>query len=657
MVLNEAIREKLVSKEEKVSVREQIADNYISLEERIIVIREMATLVMLGSIEKYKAVAKYGILGIGNNNNSTSANSSGTGQGNVECSLDPNKVYMKAVSAGRDPYTESILDVRKLKLGLYEDEISGLYELWEQTVLEDTGLNSGIYGSSSSSSQEIQKINSKSIGMGSMAHSEKSMMHSKSIVTLPILLHLLVYTEEERLQQVLISDYSESISERIQTLEDSALEVVVSLGLTWELSDEPIEDYRLLCVLMLVELGALLSKLVIRYKPRLPKNNSYDEQESSYFETQIFKDWFEVVLNLIKYESQTKSKVTSILLLYLMISSEKMLLHRQDFDPELFLAIVLELLTEYRKRRPSYTFTIVYPLYTKNNISSYLLDPAQNTNAKLINVSENRKQVQRPLGANNALEYRRKDNNQHNLPKPYETSSSSGMPISAQSTNRIKWWNHSIVGKDKSNEIIASKSSGMRTNVPRRGERVDKEKSEMLGFEFDRLYSWIDKLFDSTNATRAMITVPTRSGFTANKISLEVQQNDSAVANSEYFGLGIESSSAAPSNQKNLQDKQCSKSATVKSDSKPGQQSSQAAEYLNFGASSGYSGSIDLVGYPMPARNYQNSELPSTRQISYASAASSSPSSSNSNASTTLEEAAIAATTFLASTNDQHNFL
>ncbi|KAJ2784148.1 hypothetical protein GGI15_002349, partial [Coemansia interrupta] len=68
----------------------------------------------------------------------------------------------------------------------------------------------------------------------------------------------------------------------------------------------------------------------------------------------LFARWWDVCDAVARFERAQRRMHAVLLVTYVRVASEKLLAQRADFDPEAFLAVVAELLTEYRKRRPDY---------------------------------------------------------------------------------------------------------------------------------------------------------------------------------------------------------------------------------------------------------------------------------------------------------------
>ncbi|PVU92238.1 hypothetical protein BB559_003133 [Furculomyces boomerangus] len=322
IILNEAIRTNILKKDQKTMIRSRLIKSHFLIEDRVSVIREMGLLIMLGQTARYRDLSLFGILNVGS---SWSPPPEIIPDLDRECSLDPEKVFQKAVSTSSNPFMESILDVRRLGLGVSSSELASLLKLWDQVV---------------PNSNSAKKL------------------------TIPMLLHILVHCSEHELQKALseaaIKDDLQIQSDRISQIEDAALQAVQNLGLAWELGDNPPRDLRQLCIALVLDVGSILSKFIIREKSRLQSSNS-DVDEIGFVEDGLFNTWFEICSLFVKNERSKKGFLVSLLLSYLNISSERLLAQKADFNPELYLTILLELLTEFRKRRPNYFPICVAP--------------------------------------------------------------------------------------------------------------------------------------------------------------------------------------------------------------------------------------------------------------------------------------------------------
>ncbi|PVU93312.1 hypothetical protein BB561_003349 [Smittium simulii] len=310
-VLNEAIRAKVITKDQKSKIRSRLAKSHFTVEDRIAIIREIALLIMLGQTDRFKDLATFGVQNVGI---PWSPPPEILNDNDRECSLDPDKVFQKVNIVAASPFLETILDVKRLGLGVTSREYERLLSLWEN-------------------------INSQS--------------NTSKKLTIPMLLHILVHCNESELQKVLseaaLKDNAEIQTDRVNQLEDSALQAVQNLGLAWELGDNPPRDYRQLCMAIILDLGSILSKFVIKEKMQ-HHPNSID-----YLEIGPIEDtWFETCTLFIRQERMKKGFLISLLISYLSITSERLLSQKADFNPEIFLVISLELLMEFRKRRPNY---------------------------------------------------------------------------------------------------------------------------------------------------------------------------------------------------------------------------------------------------------------------------------------------------------------
>ncbi|PIA13056.1 hypothetical protein COEREDRAFT_83736 [Coemansia reversa NRRL 1564] len=324
VVLNETLRVRLISKEQKTVVRARLLKSVYATEDRISAVRELAVLVMLAQDERHRDVVAYAIDKFGK---AWTQSDMSVTDVDEDCNLDPDMVYRKALGVINNTYLESILDVRRLGMSISVEEVGKLRELW--------GRNS-------------------------------TRVPDSRVLTLPMLLHLLVHCSESELQEALpqagvsgaaMAKAGESggLSGRIEQVEDAALQIVQNLGLAWELGDNPPRDMRQFCMVLLLDLGSALSMLLVQEK-RSPADAAADSdtREIGVVEDGLFAKWWEVCDAVIRFERAHRRFYAAFLVMYIKITSERLLGQKADFDPELFLSMVVELLTEYRKRRPDY---------------------------------------------------------------------------------------------------------------------------------------------------------------------------------------------------------------------------------------------------------------------------------------------------------------
>ncbi|KAJ2849335.1 hypothetical protein IWW36_002693 [Coemansia brasiliensis] len=321
IVLNEALRVRLISKEQKTAVRARLVKSVFATEDRVNAVRELAVLVMLAQDERHRDMAAYAV---GRYGQAWSQSDTSVTDVDEDCNLDPDMVYRKALGVINNTYLESILDVRRLGMSISAEEVGRLRGLWARI---------------------------------------STRMTDAQVLTLPMLLHLLVHCSESELQEALpqagvslavmakAGDGSGS-SGRIEQVEDAALQIVQNLGLAWELGDNPPRDLRQFCMVLLLDLGSVLSMLVV--SERSVAEPDSDAREIGAVEDGLFARWWDVCDAVVRSERAHRRVYPALLLMYIKLASEKLLAQKADFDPELFLAMVVELLTEFRKRRPDY---------------------------------------------------------------------------------------------------------------------------------------------------------------------------------------------------------------------------------------------------------------------------------------------------------------
>ncbi|KAJ1906031.1 hypothetical protein LPJ81_001582 [Coemansia sp. IMI 209127] len=334
VVLNEALRVRLITKDQKAAIRMRLVKSIFAVEDRITVIRELAVLLMLSQDDRHKDLVSYAL-----NNCGKPWSQSDTSITDVDedCNLDPDMVYRKALGAINNAYLESILDVRRLGMSISVDEVAKLRELWARN---------------------------------------STRVPDASVLTLPMLLHLLVHCSESELQGALpqagvsiaaMAKAGEAggLSGRIEQVEDAALQIVQNLGLAWELGDNPPRDLRQFCMVLLLDLGSVLSTFLVpeggspSSTPDMAADS--DAREIGVVEDGLFTKWWDVCDSIIRFERASRRFHAAFLVTYIKAASEKLLGQKADFDPELFLTMVTELLTEYRKRRPDYEAIVLTP--------------------------------------------------------------------------------------------------------------------------------------------------------------------------------------------------------------------------------------------------------------------------------------------------------
>ncbi|KAJ1829277.1 hypothetical protein LPJ56_000453 [Coemansia sp. RSA 2599] len=326
IVLNEALRVRLINKDQKTTIRQRLVKSVFAAEDRVNIIREMAVLIMLAQDERHRELISYALNALGQ---AWLPSDTSVTDVDEDCNLDPDMVYRKALGAINNAYLESILDVRRLGMSISVEEVGRLRDLWAR--------------------------NSTKVPEG-------------NVLTLPMLLHLLVHCSETELQEALPQagvsvaamakaggESGSGLGGRIEQVEDAALQIVQNLGLAWELGDNPPRDLRQFCMVLLLDLGSVLSMFLV---PETLRNvsdaNDSDAREIGTVDDGLFCRWWEVCDAVIRFERAHKRFYSALLVTFIRISSEKLLAQKADFDPELFLSMVVELLTEYRKRRPDY---------------------------------------------------------------------------------------------------------------------------------------------------------------------------------------------------------------------------------------------------------------------------------------------------------------
>ncbi|KAJ1939827.1 hypothetical protein EC988_007207, partial [Linderina pennispora] len=327
VIMNEAVRVRLVTREQKSAVRARLVKSVFSCEDRINAIREIAVLILLAQDERHRDFVQYALVNFGQTWAPSDASMTDVDE---DCNLDPDMVYRKALGAINNTYLESILDVRRLGMSISVEEVAKLRELWARASTK---------------------------------------VPTAAVVTLPMLLHLLVHCSESELQDALpqagVSAAAlaktaggSGLTGRIEQVEDAALQIVQNLGLAWELGDNPPRDLRQFCMVLLLDLGSVLSMLLVAETQPSDQPDS-DQQEIGTVEDGLFARWWDVCDAVVTYERAHRHFYVAFLITYIKVASEKLLAQKADFNPELFLTMVVELLTEFRKRRPDYEAIVI----------------------------------------------------------------------------------------------------------------------------------------------------------------------------------------------------------------------------------------------------------------------------------------------------------
>lgn len=416
VVLNEALRIRLINKEQKVDVRMRLVKSVFAADDRVNTVRELAVLIMMAQDERHRDVVAHAVAELGQVWTQADSSSQLADGGDEDCNLDPDMVYRKAMSAINNLYLESILDVRRLGMNISAEEVGRLSGLWAQS---------------------------------------SARVPDNKVITLPMLLHLLVHCSESELRGALpqtgVSVAALAKAEggegnsnnRIEQVEDAALQIVQNLGLAWELGDNPPRDLRQFCMVLLLDLGSVLSKFVVLETSTVESSSSSssvydsDAREIGIVEDGLFAKWWEVCDAVIRFERAHRRFHTAFLMTYIKTSSEKLLGQKADFNPELFLSMVIELLTEYRKRRPDYDAIV---LTADGRLAASVMQNITDSNS----------------------------------------SKSSGSSES--------------VGQQQ-------RKSGQQPQQ----QALDRSTREDIGSEFDRLFAWVDQQLPATNRIRALV--------------------------------------------------------------------------------------------------------------------------------------------------------
>ncbi|KAJ1674809.1 hypothetical protein EV182_002520 [Spiromyces aspiralis] len=329
IVLNEGLRIRLITAEQKMLIRSRLVKNFVSNDDRIMVVRELAVLCLLAQSDRYRDLALHSLLRIGDNWASLSAEfpscTIDSSAGEDDINLDPDKVHRKAVAVANNPFLRSYLSVLNLDIGISRAEHDGLLRLWLDIAAPPS-------------------------------------CSTTSTLTLPALLNLFISCTETQISAVLPGQSTRSSGphhSRVEEIEDAALQLAQRLGFTWEMGDRPAPNLAQLCMALVMELGSVFDKFVTvdRSKGGAPEADS-DAKEIGQLDDKPFMCWSRVCRSVIRFERAKKRFLPALLLTYLQVKSEALLSNSKHavnvFQPDMFLAIALDLLTEYRKRRPDY---------------------------------------------------------------------------------------------------------------------------------------------------------------------------------------------------------------------------------------------------------------------------------------------------------------
>ncbi|KAJ1916768.1 hypothetical protein H4219_003587 [Mycoemilia scoparia] len=331
MVLNEALRIRFINAEQKMNIRARLVSMFVKTEERVSILREIGALLLTSQTDqRYKDLVLHALLNIGK----PSSPMSKTMGDDIEAddsdtNLDGDKVYRKAVASANSPFLQSYLSVNQLRLGIEKKEQDKLLELWHK------------YSQSHSTSNPNRPIN----------------------LTLPMLLYLLIVSPDEDIGAVFSGKPTVAYHKtRTDQIEDAALQAAQFLGFSWEMGDRQPKNLNHLCMALIMELGSIFDKFVINIEEAISGNTTSkqdcDAKEIGGLEEEQFMCWRKACQSVVKFERSMKRVSVSSLVTYLMVASESLLGRKtraaQSFQADVFLTLFLELLTEYRKRRPVY---------------------------------------------------------------------------------------------------------------------------------------------------------------------------------------------------------------------------------------------------------------------------------------------------------------
>ncbi|OMJ09451.1 hypothetical protein AYI69_g10657 [Smittium culicis] len=576
IVLNEALRYKMISKEQKDKIRLRIVGKYIELEDRISVLREMSSVILMNLDEKLVEFSKYALLNIGVDWEQREPSND-----DEECSLDSKKVYERAITVQQNQYLTNILDVKRLNIGLSDEEIGSVLELWRRSA-NDSDINNNTLVSISSNEGTRNSQNNNGEHLSSEPYSPRSFDNNKKnlqsyqiltkkkifnrkSVSLLMLLHVLVYYSEIDLERYFFypsygdeSYLASNKISRVAQIEEIALQAVMSFGLTWDLSNNPPKDLKMLCMSTLLGLGSVFSKLVVSVESGRGKETNLADLEEidssisgNLYGIEIFSEWFDICSKLISYEQAKKSKIAN-LLVYLQISSERLVSQKSEFNPELFLSLLLELLTEFRKMRPDYEPVVVYPNYSQNNRPSYEMvlysRPSMSAIDAEASVAGNKKredpksdnQAHSPLQSLMLQNNKSKRLGVNRFGRTYESSPKPSEIKMPDSRKEHENFPSPRATKSFTNSAAAYswKSDNSRSGGKSKSEyALDKLERESVGSEFDKLYDHVHKNFNHKNWVRGLIRTGSNKENSISSICVGLSDN---LTNPNDGGIGRE---------------------------------------------------------------------------------------------------------------------
>ncbi|OMJ18294.1 hypothetical protein AYI70_g5433 [Smittium culicis] len=554
----------MISKEQKDKIRLRIVGKYIELEDRISVLREMSSVILMNLDEKLVEFSKYALLNIG-----VDWEQREPSDDDEECSLDSKKVYERAIDVQQNQYLTNILDVKRLNIGLSDEEVGSVLELWMRSANDsDINNNTLVSISSNEGTRNGQQNNtdhysSEPFSPRSFDNNKKNLqpyqivskkrIFNRKRVSLLMLLHVLVYYSEIDLERHFFypsygdDSYiaSKKIS-RVAQIEEIALQAVMSFGLTWDLSNNPPKDLKMLCMSTLLGLGSVFSKLIVSVgSGRGKETNLADLEEidssisGNLYGIEIFSEWFDICSKMISFEQSKKSKIAN-LLIYLQISSERLVSQKSEFNPELFLSLLLELLTEFRKMRPDYEPVVVYPNYSQNNRHSYEMvlyaRPSMSAIDAETSVTSNKKRedAKSDIKAHSPLQSLMLQSNKtkrlgvnqfgrtfEGSPKPSEIKVSDSRKDNENfpSPRATKSFTNSAAA-------YSWKNSNSRSGAKGKSEyALDKLERESVGSEFDKLYDHVHKNFNQNNWVRGLIRNGSNKENSISSIGVGINDN------------------------------------------------------------------------------------------------------------------------------------
>ncbi|KAJ1973115.1 hypothetical protein H4R35_004289 [Dimargaris xerosporica] len=367
ILLNDAVHLKLIDRDDKMSVRLTAISSAHSTAQRIRCLRVLASLLLLSKHANLSAITLKGIDRL--------------------CSLD------------KDSSTETL---HQNMTGAYANERVRLYEVPNQWVLLDLhSLDRLKIARLAEKSLSVPFLGAIYLATPSDLGVDEAFYFSllkygqahlpywdqATTITCPMILHLFLATKERDFIEFM---YQEDLPELrslfargkpppgrfapLNHILNQALAKAYGLGLMTvcqpDVAEPPaVDDMNVItrlhafCIHMTTEIAHLLSRMIF-VRERRGDESYYRPYFSDYFlldysSAATVSPWQEVFSYFVQFERIHARPLAMQLLTFFSVASE--LIHRRDAfgDLELYLELALELLTEFRKRRPDYDVIIM----------------------------------------------------------------------------------------------------------------------------------------------------------------------------------------------------------------------------------------------------------------------------------------------------------